>query len=66
MVELDKKPCAMCYEYKPISEFKVKKKIKKGKIYNFYDSYCTHCSKLYNKEYKRIWRERRKAEGKPV
>lgn len=56
-IGLDKKMCSMCFEIKPISEFKFKKTV------GYYESYCNNCLRLYNREYKRIWRERRKAQG---
>lgn len=46
--------CAMCREVKEESEFYYRKKLKQ------YNPYCRHCNRLYQKEYKRIWRERKK------
>lgn len=53
-----RRKCAMCGEYKNISEFKMKnKRYRKSGTYN---AYCNSCQRLYMKEYMRIYRERTK------
>ncbi len=49
--------CSMCRQGKDESEFYFCEKIKK------YNTYCKKCNTLYQKEYKRIYRERKKANG---
>lgn len=49
-----KRKCAMCGEYKEEKEFRYMKK------QNRYNCYCKNCERLYNKEYQRIYRERKK------
>lgn len=51
-----KRKCSMCGEHKEESEFIIKKRQGKEKYY----AYCKNCERLYQKEYKRIWRERKK------
>lgn len=46
--------CSMCGGYKEETEYRFMKK--RG----FYNSYCKACEKLYNKEYQRIYRERKR------
>lgn len=50
--------CGMCREVKEESEFYYCKKLKR------YNNYCRNCYRLYQKEYKRIYRERKKANDK--
>lgn len=50
-----KRKCAMCGEYLPLTEYKWKSHK------NNYYAYCNNCERLYQKEYKRIYRERKKA-----
>lgn len=47
--------CSMCREVKDESEFYYCKKTKRT------NTYCANCNRLYQKEYKRIYRERKKA-----
>jgi predicted phosphohydrolase len=49
-----KRMCSMCREAKEESEFYYCKKLKA------YNPYCRRCNSLYQREYKRIWRERKK------
>ena len=49
--------CSMCRKVKKESEFYYKEKRQK------YNSYCKDCERLYQKEYKRIYRERKKQNG---
>ena len=51
-----KRMCSMCREGKEESEFYYCEKIKK------YNTYCKNCNRLYQKEYKRIYRERKRNE----
>ena len=44
----------MCGEGKEETEFYFDKKLKK------YGAYCRNCNRLYQKEYKRIYRERKR------
>lgn len=53
-----KRMCGMCREAKEESEFYYCEKL------NRYNSYCKNCYRLYQKEYKRIWRERKKENEK--
>ena len=48
--------CGMCRQGKEESEFYYCEKTKK------YNTFCRSCNRLYQKEYKRIWRERKRAE----
>lgn len=48
--------CSMCGEVKEDTEFYYRKKQHK------YNSYCRNCERLYQKEYKRIYRERKRTE----
>lgn len=51
---IDRKPykkCTICGEYKPVDEFYYYTKIKRGKAYNGYDSYCKTCRLQYQREY---------------
>ena len=51
--------CSMCRQVKDEEEFKmIIYKNNSRKSYRNY--YCNTCQKLYNKEYQRIYRERRK------
>lgn len=58
-----KRKCAMCGGYFEEEEFRLKKN---GKGFLFRDSYCKNCNRLYNKEYQRIYRERKKTNVKSV
>lgn len=49
-----KRKCSMCGSYKEQTEFRYMKKQDR------YNCYCKDCEKLYNKEYQRIYRERKK------
>lgn len=51
-----KRMCGMCREAKEESEFYYCEKLKR------YNTYCRKCYTLYQKEYKRIYRERKRAE----
>ncbi len=53
-----KRMCSMCGEAKDISEFYY---WEKG---NKYGAFCRPCNRLYQKEYKRIYRERKKNHDK--
>lgn len=46
--------CSICRQVKDKSEFYYKEKAQK------FNSYCRDCERLYQKEYKRIYRERKK------
>lgn len=46
--------CSMCRQVKDESKFYYREKQHK------YNSYCRDCERLYQKEYKRIYRERKK------
>ena len=48
----------MCHECKEETEFYYKKSAKS------YNCYCRNCERLYNKEYMRIYRERKRALNK--
>lgn len=50
------KMCSMCREVKDESEFYYREK------QHTYNCYCRNCNRLYQKEYKRIWRERKMEE----
>ncbi len=50
-----KRKCSMCGSYKEQTEFRYMKKQDR------YNCYCKDCEKLYNKEYQRIYRERKMA-----
>ena len=50
-----KRMCSICREAKDESEFYYNKNART------YRAYCRNCNRLYNREYKRIWRERKKA-----
>lgn len=50
--------CSMCGQVKDETQFRF---IKNG---NRYYSYCRSCERLYIKEYMRIYRERKKTNGK--
>jgi hypothetical protein len=52
-----KRLCAMCREGKEETEFYYHKKLNK------YGPYCRNCNRLYQKEYKRIYRERKRLNG---
>jgi hypothetical protein len=54
-----KRKCAMCGGYFSEDNFRLKKRYLRGKEYWHRDCYCKNCSKLYMKEYQRIYRERR-------
>ena len=47
--------CSMCGQVKNETEFYYKEKQHK------YNCYCRNCERLYQKEYKRIYRERKRA-----
>lgn len=47
-----KRKCSMCGNYKEETEYRFMKR------QNRYYAYCKNCERLYNKEYKRIYRER--------
>ena len=49
-----KRKCSMCGSYKEEKEFRYMKKQDR------YNCYCKDCEKLYNKEYQRIYRERKR------
>ncbi len=49
--------CSMCGEVKEESEFRYMKKQDRC------NCYCKHCERLYNKEYQRGYRERKKEEN---
>lgn len=49
--------CSICREAKDESEFYYNKNARS------YASYCRNCNRLYHREYKRIWRERKKENG---
>lgn len=49
-----KRKCSMCGECKEETEYRFMNK------QNRYYAYCKSCEKLYNKEYQRIYRERKK------
>ena len=51
-----KRKCSMCGEYKDETEYRYMKKQKR------YNSYCKNCERLYNKEYLRIYREKKRNE----
>lgn len=55
---MELKKCSMCGEYLPLSSYRWQKHK------NTYYYYCKKCNRLYNKEYKRIYRERKKAHEK--
>lgn len=66
---MNEKMCAMCYEVKPITEFKQMKKntryrMKDGtlKLYTnmHYDCYCMNCRRAFNREYRRFYYEMNK------
>ena len=48
---MDRIMCSMCREVKDESEFYYREKLHK------YNSYCRACERLYQKEYKRAYRE---------
>ena len=52
-----KRLCSMCRQAKEETDFYYCKSIKR------YNSYCNSCYTLYQKEYKRIYRERKRANG---
>ena len=55
--------CTMCGQVKDETEFKIKTyKNSPRKLHRSY--YCNNCQRLYNKEYMRIYRERRKDENR--
>ena len=45
--------CSMCGSYKDETEYRFMNK------QNRYNAYCKSCERLYNKEYMRIYRERK-------
>lgn len=49
-----KRKCSMCGAYKEETEFRYMKNQDR------YNCYCKDCEKLYNKEYQRIYRERKR------
>jgi len=49
-----KRLCSMCRESKEETEFYYYKKLDR------YNAYCKNCYRLYQKEYKRIYRERKR------
>jgi hypothetical protein len=49
--------CSMCGQVKNADQFYYNKRKKR------YNSYCMNCNRLYIKEYMRIYRERKKANG---
>lgn len=55
-----KRLCSMCRESKEETEFYYSKKLDR------YNAYCRNCYRLYQKEYKRIYRERKKANGEKL
>ena len=52
-----KRLCPMCGEPKEETEFYYHKRLNK------YGAYCRNCNKLYQREYKRIYRERKRLNG---
>lgn len=56
--EKSMRKCSMCGSYKKEKEFRY---MKKQDRYNYY---CRDCERLYNKEYQRIYRERKKENEK--
>ena len=53
-----KRKCAMCGEYKNISEYRMRNV--RHRLNGSYNPYCKNCQKLYIKEYMRIYRERKR------
>lgn len=49
--------------YKDEEEFKLKRRYLRGGEYIYIDCYCKNCSKLYNREYQRIYKARKVAEA---
>ena len=47
--------CSMCRQVKDETEFYYREKT------HIYNCYCRNCNKLFQKDYKRIWRERKKS-----
>lgn len=75
MIDYVEKMCAMCYEVKPISQFKKitqcrKYKLKTGAIRNYkhsyYDCYCNNCRRAFNREYRRYYYEKNKERVKDI
>lgn len=52
-----KRKCSMCGGYKEEEQFRYMKKQDR------YNCYCKDCERLYNKEYQRIYRERKRKDG---
>lgn len=50
-----KRKCTMCGSYKEQENFRYMKKQDR------YNCYCKDCERLYNKEYQRIYRERKRS-----
>lgn len=48
---MEKRMCSTCREVKPLTEYSYDKKRKE------YNYYCRECQRIYNKNYKRAYRE---------